>query len=166
MLKRDRDVEAYSGVSYNDMEMDGQEVPFLIANTGAPVAPPILTGHAVDGSHQVVLGAATMAQLHKRLGQYITVSYGTAADAPVYLPPTRLLVVGTATFPAIGFASTVSDHTSMGSGALLSFQMLPLRSRRHSTAPRTPHWTGPTSPWSGSAPVCPPRRRSPIWSAS
>ncbi len=125
MLKRDRDVEAYSGVSYNDMEMDGQEVPFLIANVAAPVAPPILTGHTVDGSHQVVLGAATMAQLHKRLGQHITVSYGTAADAPVYLPPTRLLIVGTATFPAIGFASTVSDHTSMGTGALLSFQMLP-----------------------------------------
>ena len=82
MLKRDRDVEAYSGVSYNDMEMDGQEVPFLIANVGAAVAPPILTGHAVDGSHQVVLGAATMAQLHKRLGQYITVSYGTRGGRP------------------------------------------------------------------------------------
>ncbi len=125
MLKHDKDVEAYSGISYNDMQMDGQEVPFLIANADAAVSPPILSGHAVDGAHQVVLGAATMAQLHKRLGQYITVSYGGPADAPIYLPPTRLQVVGTATFPAIGFASAVSDHTSMGTGALLPFQLLP-----------------------------------------
>jgi hypothetical protein len=124
MLKRDKDVAAYTGMSYNDMEMDGQEVPFLIANENAAVTLPILTGRGVEGSHQVVLGAATMAQLHKHLGQYITVSYGAPANAPIYLPPTRLLIVGTATFPAIGFASTVSDHTSMGTGALLAFQAL------------------------------------------
>jgi hypothetical protein len=105
--------------------MDGQQVPFLIANQNAAVTPPILTGHGVNGAHQVVLGAATMAQLHKRLGQYITVTYGAPANAPIWLPPTRLLIVGTATFPAIGFASTVSDHTSMGTGALLALQLLP-----------------------------------------
>jgi hypothetical protein len=66
-----------------------------------------------------------MALLHKHLGQYVTVSYGSRADAPIYLPPTRLRIVGTATFPAIGFASTVSDHTSMGTGVLFAFQMFP-----------------------------------------
>ena len=105
--------------------MDGQQVPFLIANENAAVTPPILTGHGVDSAHQVVLGAATMAQFHKRLGQYITVTYGAPANAPIWLPPTRLRIVGTATFPAIGFASTVSDHTSMGTGALLALQVLP-----------------------------------------
>ena len=125
MLKRDRDVAAYAGMSYNDILMDGQQVPFLIANENAAVTPPILTGHGVDGAHQVVLGAATMAQLHKSLGQYITVTYGAPANAPIWLPPTRLRIVGTATFPAIGFASTVSDHTSMGTGALLALQVLP-----------------------------------------
>jgi hypothetical protein len=34
-------------------------------------------------------------------------------------------IVGTATFPAIGFASTVSDHTSMGTGVLLINQDFP-----------------------------------------
>ena len=48
-------------------------------------------------------------------------------DAPIYVPPTRLRIVGTATFPAVGFASTVSDHTSMGTGALLAFQVCPSR---------------------------------------
>ena len=143
MLKRDREVAAYAGMSYNEMEMDGQEVPFLIANKNAAVTPPILSGHGIDGAHQVVLGAATMAQLHKRLGQHITVTYGVPTNAPIYLPPTRLLIVGTATFPAIGFASTVSDHTSMGSGALMAFQMLPKAFAAAFNSGPTPALDGP-----------------------
>jgi ABC-type lipoprotein release transport system permease subunit len=125
LLKHDRYVAAYSGASFNNVEIDGQDVPFLVEDVGADVAPPILSGHGVDAAKQIVLGAATMAQLHKHLGQYVTVTYGSPADAPIYLPPTRLLIVGTATFPAIGFASTISDHTSMGSGVYFSFQMFP-----------------------------------------
>jgi hypothetical protein len=125
MLHRDPYVAAYSGASYNDVEIDGQAVPFLIEDAGAAVAPPILSGQPVTAAHEVVLGASTLAQLGKHLGDYVTVSYGTPADAPIWLPPTRLRIVGTATFPAIGFASTVSDHTSMGTGLLLSNQDLP-----------------------------------------
>jgi len=125
LLQHDRYVAAYSGASFNDVEIDGQSVPFLVENVDAAVAPPILSGHGVDAPRDVVLGAATMAALHKHLGQYVTVSYGSPADAPVYLPPTRLRIVGTATFPAIGFASTVSDHTSMGTGVLFANQMFP-----------------------------------------
>jgi len=125
LLQHDRYVAGYSGATYNDVELDGQDVPFLVENLGASVAPPILSGHGVDAPREVVLGGATMAALHKHLGQHVTVSYGAPADFPIYVPPTRLLIVGTATFPAIGFASTVSDHTSMGTGALFSFQALP-----------------------------------------
>lgn len=125
LLRRDRFVAASSGASYNDAELDGQGVPFLIENVHSAVAPPILSGHGIEARRQIVLGAATMAQLHKRLGQYVTVSYGASSDAPIYVPSTRLLIVGTATFPAIGYASTISDHTSMGTGMLLTFQMLP-----------------------------------------
>ena len=125
MLKHDKDVEAYSGASYDDLQLSGQEVPFLVENDAAPVTPPILSGHGLQGARGVVLGATTMAQLHKRIGQDVTISFGAPRDAPVYIPPTRLRIVGTATFPAVGFASTVSDHTSMGNGLLLSFQDLP-----------------------------------------
>jgi FtsX-like permease family len=125
MLKHDRYVDGYAGASYNDLQMDGQEVPFLVESDGADVLPPILSGHAAHGPHQVVLGAATMAQLHKHVGQEVTISYGVPDDAPFYVPPTRLRIVGTATLPAVGFASTVSDHTSMGSGVLIPFQVLP-----------------------------------------
>jgi hypothetical protein len=125
LLKHDRYVAAYSGASFNNLEVDGQDLPFLVEDVHASVMPPILSGHDVQAPRQVVLGAATMALLHKHLGQYVTVSYGSRADAPIYLPPTRLRIVGTATFPAIGFASTVSDHTSMGTGVLFAFQMFP-----------------------------------------
>ena len=126
MLHHDRYVAAYSGVSYNDVEIDGQTVPFLIEDAGAPVAPPILSGQPVTAAHQVVLGAATLAQIGKKVGDFVTLTYGFPADAPLYIPPTKVRIVGTATFPAVGFASTVSDHTSMGTGALLANQILPV----------------------------------------
>ncbi len=120
LLAHDHDVAAYTGVSYMDGEIDGQGVPFLIGDTHPAVSPPILSGHTVDGKNQIVLGGATMAALHTHLGGTVTFSYGSPKDAPVYVAPTRLTVVGTATMPAVGFASVVSDHTSMGTGALLS----------------------------------------------
>ncbi len=127
LLHHDKYVAGYTGNDFEDVDIDGQLVPVLFSNTDPAVAPPLLSGHGVDGSHQVVMGAATLAQLHKHLGQYVTVSFGSPKDAPIYLPPTRLRIVGTATLPAIGFASTVSDHTSMGTGGLVSLQMLPKR---------------------------------------
>ena len=110
------------------------------------------------GPDEVVLGAATMAQLHKHLGQDVTVSFGAPADAPVYIPPTRLRIVGTATFPAIGFASTVSDHTSMGTGRCSSrSRMLPQGvRRRHRQRARPCARRARTWSWSGSDPGVPP----------
>jgi FtsX-like permease family len=125
LLAHDPDVAAYTGVTYLDGEIDAQEVPFLIGDNHPAVSPPILSGHTVYKTHQIVLGGATMAALHARIGSTVTFSYGTPKDAPIYVPPTRLTVVGTATMPAVGFASAVSDHTSMGTGALLSDGILP-----------------------------------------
>jgi hypothetical protein len=48
----------------------------------------------------------------------VVVSYGSPKDAPIYQPPTHLLIVGTATMPAIGTPGTL--HPSMGTGALFS----------------------------------------------
>jgi hypothetical protein len=53
------------------------------------------------------------------------VTYGGPQDAPVYIPPTRVVIVGTATMPAVGFTSFVADHPSMGTGALLSSGIAP-----------------------------------------
>ena len=82
LLARDHDVASYTGVSYMDGEIDGQDVPFLIGDTHPAVSPPILSGHTVDGNNQIVLGGATMAALHTHLGSTVTFSYGSPKTPP------------------------------------------------------------------------------------
>jgi hypothetical protein len=129
LLDHDPDVTAWEGYDYAVADIDGRGIPFLLdyghSAQKAPVSPPVLTGHALEGNHQIVLGAATLAQLHKHLGDTVSVSYGTPQDGPVYVRPTPYLVVGTATMPAVGYSSVVDDHTSMGTGALISVSGLP-----------------------------------------
>jgi putative ABC transport system permease protein len=124
-LARDADVAAATGVDYNDLNIDGQNTPFLFGDLHASITPPITSGRALERKGQIVLGASTMAQLHKHLGDHVTVTYGSVKDDPIYVPPTRLTIVGTATMPAVGFATVISDHTSMGIGALVPFSVLP-----------------------------------------
>ena len=83
-----------------------------------------------------------MAVLHKHVGETVTASYGAPQDAPAYVPPTRLKIVGTATFPAVGFSSFIADHTSMGTGALLSTGIEPPAFQRALRNP-DPNYNGP-----------------------
>jgi hypothetical protein len=99
-------------------------VPIILTTYRAKVTAPILSGHEVTGVGQIVLGAETMQQLHKRLGQSVSVTYGAKTDFPVYVPPTRMTIVGTATLPSIG--GTLTGHTSMGVGAIVPISIEPL----------------------------------------
>ncbi len=117
LLARDRAVAAWGGVIFTSAQIDGQTVPVMVGGTHARVNPPILSGRPLEADNQIVLGAATLAQLHKRVGDTVVASYGTRHDAPVYIPPTRLLIVGTATLPAVGDPNTL--HPSMGTGAVI-----------------------------------------------
>ncbi|MGA2521469.1 MAG: FtsX-like permease family protein [Acidimicrobiales bacterium] len=128
-LEHDPYVAAWTGYDYNGFQIDGQNLPFLFegihpSNT-QPVTPPILSGHSIEQKDQVVLGAATLAQLDKHIGDTVTVTYGNPQAAPLYVPPTRLVIVGTATLPAVGYSSVIADHTSMGTGVLASVNFLP-----------------------------------------
>jgi len=146
LLDRDPNVVAWEGYDYNDVEIDGQGVPFLFEYGHSAhkesITPPTLTGHAVDGDGQIVLGAATLAQLHKHLGDTVFVSYGTPRSGQTYVPPTPFVVVGTATMPAVGFSSVIDDHTSMGTGGLISLTSLP-RSFQEATQSSIPALNGP-----------------------
>jgi len=106
-LNRDRDIQAWSGVSFTSAKLDGQGVSFLAQAPGARVAPPVLSGHGLRAANQIVLGSKTLAQLHKQVGDTVTFNNGISK-------PTKLVVVGTATMPAL------SDGVGMGSGALAS----------------------------------------------
>ncbi len=133
-------VAAWTGFDYADAEIDGQTVPILRVPANAPFAPPILSGHGVTGDRQIVLGAATLAQLHKKVGATVVLSYGAPKDAPAYLPPTSLRVVGITTLPAIGNAGVL--HPSMGVGGIVEDDAAPATFRRTLTSP-DPNLNGP-----------------------
>jgi hypothetical protein len=133
LLAKDPLMAAWSGVHFADVEIDGQTVPVLISTPHARVSPPVLSGHALEGSGQVVLGGATLAVLHKRVGQSVLVSYGDRADAPFYVPPTSLVIVGTATLPTVGEPQAL--HTSMGTGAIIASSVEPLTLQKANEQP-------------------------------
>jgi hypothetical protein len=128
-------------VTFANAQIDGQTVPILVASPNAKVTPPVLSGHPLEANNQIVLGAATLAQLHKRVGDTVVASYGTPKDAPVYVPPTTLLIVETATLPAIGAAQTL--HTSMGTRAIVSVDIEPPAFKKFLRSP-DPTLNGPT----------------------
>ncbi|TML12678.1 MAG: FtsX-like permease family protein [Actinobacteria bacterium] len=118
LLDHDPDVAAWSGVYFAAVQIDGQPVPVIGVDPNAPVGPPTLSGHGLDSSNQIVLGATTLAQLHKRVGDSVEVNSGSTS-------PTSLKIVGTATMPTIG----EGVHPTMGSGALLSYELIPASTR-------------------------------------
>jgi len=107
----------------------------LLQSTDAKLSPPILAGHGLKTSRQIVLGAGTLNQLHKRIGDTVIVSLGSKKDAPYYIPPTPLKIVGTATLPAVGYSSFVAEHTSMGTGALIPLDFTNVPFSGHSSDP-------------------------------
>ncbi len=140
-LDHDHHVVAWSGYHNISVQIDGETVPVLIGDNHATVAPPILSGHAVDAGNQIVLGPSTLALLHKQIGDTVIGSFGTPNTAPLYLPPFKLVITGTATLPAIGGASNFADHPSMGSGAVLSDHISPAFIR--ATQSPDPNLNGP-----------------------
>ena len=113
VLRHDPAVQSFSGIWFATMQLDGVEVPTLLATPGSAVAPPVISGHGLATSRQIVLGAATLAQLHKRIGDTVDLQYVPGFPRR----PIRLTIAGVATMPAIGIAEGL--HTSMGTGALV-----------------------------------------------
>ncbi len=118
-LDHDPDVAAWSGADLVPFQIDGQFVPTLVASPRARVAPPVLSGHGLDANNEILVGSATLAELHKHVGDTVYLSEGTPKSAPFYVRATPLVVVGTATFPAIGYSSIIASQPSMGIGALV-----------------------------------------------
>ena len=119
-LDADPLVQAWTGVYYSSLTVDGVNVPVLGAKPGAAVAPPLLSGHGLQEANQVVLGASTLRSLHKQLGDTVQVRIHGSK-------PVTLRIVGTATLPPIGVVG--SSHLEMGTGAMLSYRIIPAPAR-------------------------------------
>jgi hypothetical protein len=123
LLKTDPYVLSWSGYNLADAQINGITVPIMLTANHDAVSPPLLQGHEVDANNQIVLGAETLRQLHKRVGQFISIRYGTSKDAPVWVPPTTMLIVGSSTLPAVGGSQQL--RTSMGVGAIVPMGVEP-----------------------------------------
>ena len=142
-LSKDPAVQAWSGYIAITTSVEGRSVPVLIATNGLDVTPPLQSGHAPTAPGQIILGQATLSALHKHVGDTVQVGLGSPGTAPLYLPPQKLRIVGTATFPAVSGSSNFADHTSMGVGGLFSFESLPQTFVRNTVNP-DPAQNGPT----------------------
>jgi hypothetical protein len=112
LLDRDRDIGAWTGINMANAKLDGERVQVIAERPGAKVMPPLLSGHELTASNEIVLGPATLAQLHKQVGDTITFANGITK-------PTQLVVVGTVTLPAM------SSNDGEGTGALASTSVFP-----------------------------------------
>jgi ABC-type lipoprotein release transport system permease subunit len=108
-------VAAWSQFGFSQAIVDGQVVPVLGVETerGA-VEPPTTGGRPLTGDSQVELGSVTLRELGKKIGD--TVEVGMPGHQR------RLTIVGTVTLPSFGV--TMSDHVSLGQGAMMSEQAL------------------------------------------
>ena len=111
LLHRDKLIAASTGVYFLTVQIDGQTVPGILSPARPAVGPQILSGTGLEGPGDVVLGRGTLAQLHKRVGDDVTVQLG-----PV-IRDARLKIVGTAALPALG--DTLGIHPSLATGAIL-----------------------------------------------
>ena len=119
LLDHDRSVQAATGVYFLTVQIDRpqQTVPVILSPVRPAVGPRILRGHGLDAPGQIVLGPATLAQLHKRIGDAVVVYLGSVIRG------TKLKIVGTAALPTIG--DTLGVHASLGTGALLATTVVP-----------------------------------------
>ncbi len=111
LLRRDKLIAASTGVYFLTVQVDGQTVPGILSPAHPAVGPQILSGTGLDGPGEIVLGRGTLAQLHKQVGDDVTVQLG-----PV-IRDARLKIVGTAALPALG--DTLGIHPSLATGAIL-----------------------------------------------
>jgi hypothetical protein len=130
LLRHDPDVAAWTGVYFDSLVIDGQTVPIIGGTPNASFGPPILSGHTLEARNQIVLGATTLAEFHKRVGETVEARYGTVSKQ------TRLRIVGTATMPAVG--PGLGLRLSMGTGALVSDLLIPADVRNPTSGPPGP----------------------------
>ncbi len=115
LLHRDPYVAETAGIYFSAVKIDGQIVAVIGASPNATVTPPLLSGHGLQTPDQIVVGATTLADLHKHVGDTVIVNNR--------FTNTRLRIVGTATMPTIG--NSGNKHPTMGAGALLSYTIIP-----------------------------------------
>ena len=114
-LLRYSDISQLSSGVEDAVEIRGTEIDTIAETSekGPLLTPPVISGHAVDGRFQIVLGESSLGQVGAKIGDDVPVSVGHRTMI--------FKVVGTAAFPVFG------DSGGLGTGAdmtLASFDRL------------------------------------------
>jgi MacB-like periplasmic core domain len=120
VLGNDPDVTAWGGAFFGADTIDGRNLPLLGMEPDSAVVPPIREGRMIERADEVVLGTATLANLHKQIGDTVSSTRGP------------LRIVGSATLPTIG--QVHGDHTSLGVGGIVETTRLPGYARNRGRA--------------------------------
>jgi hypothetical protein len=104
-------VAAWSSFGFSQLTIGTRVVPVLgLQRDRGSLEPPTTSGRAITDNGQIELGAVTLRQLGKKVGDTILVG-----RRPYQRP---LTISGVITLPSFGVA--ISQHVSLGQGAMLS----------------------------------------------
>ena len=104
-------VAAWSSFGFSQLTIDNRVVPVLgLQRDRGSLEPPTSSGQAITDNGQIELGAVTLRELGKKIGDTVLVG------SPPYRRP--LTISGIVTLPSFGVA--ISQHVSLGQGAMLS----------------------------------------------
>jgi hypothetical protein len=120
------DVVAVTGFTSGSFLLDGRAVPGLAASdVKGDVAPTVLRGRTPRHANEIVVGADTLEQIRRDVGDEVGVqvlvgagSAGFTATGQPARDPIDLRIVGVATFPAVAQVGT--DMPRLGTGALVT----------------------------------------------
>lgn len=133
VLDADPDVVAWTGVFFGSGEVAGANIALLGVTPGASVHPPIVEGRSIESPDEIAIGASTLRQLGKHIGDSVVV--GTQ--------PRPLRIVGEVTFPTLGIVH--GEHPSLGVGAMLDYRLVPGYDRNQSDNFIGPGVVGPNA---------------------
>ena len=115
LLGHDPDLASFAGGSYGRVRIQGVEVPAVgLEDLQGSVPLTLSAGRSAAAPDEIVLGAATLARLHRAVGDAVTVQ-GEGR-------PQRMRVVGRAVFPVLGIGDFAP--TSLGEGAAMTVAAL------------------------------------------
>ena len=122
------EVAAWSSFGFSQLTIGNRVVPVLgLQRDRGSLEPPTSSGQAITDNAQIELGAVTLRQLGKKVGDTVMVG-----RRPYRRP---LTISGIVTLPSFGVA--ISQHVSLGQGAMLSEQALLAVQGLHSTGPQS-----------------------------
>jgi putative ABC transport system permease protein len=111
-LDHDHYIKSWSGTNFVTGQIDGVSTVVMTEKPESRVGPPILSGHGLEASNQIVLGNQTLAELHKRIGDTVTFFDGKSKAI-------TLRIVGAATL------TPITKGLDMGTGALVPTSDIP-----------------------------------------